>query len=295
MINWKGSFVLSLSLFALAPAFAAAAPVSPRAELKQLVAELQTSPDNRALREKIIKLALTLKPAPAVPEEAERRMARGEVAVERAKDAEGFRAAAAEFQAAADAAPWLAGAYFNLAVAQEKATRYADAIRSFKLYLLAAPAAKDADAVKKKIYKLEFSLEDVAKAASPEAVAARNRKEIEALRKSFEGAVSRHDDDPRVPMVMQYAMRGAIFVSELFTSGRDPLNPEKFGTTFEYGRTPLIGRELHFAFMDSTCASSTVTISEDGNEIKSNCSHQRHVCEHVPPRPLSHENRRMKL
>ena len=40
---------------------------SPREQLKQMVGQLQQNPDDNALREKIIKLAQKIKPAPAIP------------------------------------------------------------------------------------------------------------------------------------------------------------------------------------------------------------------------------------
>jgi len=58
---------------------------TPREQLKQYVADLQKSPDDQGLREKIIKPALTLDPKPATPEDAERFMARGAAAVKDAK------------------------------------------------------------------------------------------------------------------------------------------------------------------------------------------------------------------
>jgi hypothetical protein len=76
--------------------------------------------------------------------------------------------AAAEFAAACDAAPWAAGPYFNLGLAQEKAGRPADAMASFKRYLLAAPDAKDAAEVRKRVYKLEFAAEEGARKAAEE-------------------------------------------------------------------------------------------------------------------------------
>lgn len=113
-------------------------------------------------REKAIDAALAAARPPAVPEEAKRRLARGEAAIEAAEDAEGYRRAAVEFEAACDAAPWLAAAYYNLAVAQEKAGEPAAAAQSLALYLRAAPGAKDAEAVRKKLYKLEFAAEQAA-------------------------------------------------------------------------------------------------------------------------------------
>lgn len=43
---------------------------TPREQLQQMVEQLQKSPNDNALREKIIKLAPTLKPSPAVPDAA---------------------------------------------------------------------------------------------------------------------------------------------------------------------------------------------------------------------------------
>ena len=45
--------------------------------LRQYVAELIKNPGDAALREKIIKLAMTMAPAPIVPENVERNLARG--------------------------------------------------------------------------------------------------------------------------------------------------------------------------------------------------------------------------
>lgn len=132
------------------------APAKGGQELKTLTAQLQGNPGDQALRERIIKLALSMKAKLAVPEDARRRMARGEAAFETARTAEELSAAAAEFQAAADAAPWLAPAYYNLGLALEKTERPGEAMKQFKLYLLAAPGAKDAAEVEKKVYKLEF-------------------------------------------------------------------------------------------------------------------------------------------
>lgn len=58
---------------------------NPREQLKQYVSDLQKSPDDQALREKIIKLVLTLDPKPATTEDAERFMARGAAAIKDAK------------------------------------------------------------------------------------------------------------------------------------------------------------------------------------------------------------------
>ena len=64
--------ILALAIFT---SMASAQAQSPREQLQQMVEQLQKSPTDNALREKIIKLAQNIKPTPAVPEEVERRMA----------------------------------------------------------------------------------------------------------------------------------------------------------------------------------------------------------------------------
>ena len=160
---------------------------SPREQLKQMVGQLQANPDDNALREQIIKLAQELKPAPAVPEEAERRMARGTAAFKGAKSVADYRDAAKEFEQATLAAPWYGDAYLNLGVTQDKAENYEAALRSLKLAQLASPNDKE---IKALIYEVEYRNE---KAHSPEVEAARQaalqREKDEVLIKSLDGSV----------------------------------------------------------------------------------------------------------
>ncbi len=167
----------------LSPGFAAQAKktgTSPDT-LKQYTDDLKKNPSDKALREKIIKLALGMKPAPSIPEDAERSVVRGAAFFQKASDNNGYKKAIAEFEAATNAAPWLAVAYYNLGVAQEKAGLYPEAIQSLKFYLMAAPDAKNARDVRNKIYALEVDVEDLqasknaaatAAAAAPPAAAA---------------------------------------------------------------------------------------------------------------------------
>ena len=144
-------------------------------QFKRHIAELQKSPDDQALREKIIKLALTLDPKPEIPEDAERFNARGKAAVKDAQSQKDFAEAAIEFEKATLAAPWLANPYFNLADTQSKSGDYAKAAQNLKLYLLAAPDSPDAKAVKELMYEMEFKAEKIEKAKAEE-----QRREKEA-------------------------------------------------------------------------------------------------------------------
>ncbi len=77
--------------------------------------------------------------------------------------------------------PWLAEAYNNLGVAQDKAGLYGPAIQSLKLYLLAAPDASDAKPVKNLIYEIEYRQEKAAKEAEVKA----RESSAEALAEKF--------------------------------------------------------------------------------------------------------------
>jgi hypothetical protein len=162
MSHWtKAATALLLSL----GSFVSAQPApSPRAEFKSSIDQLQKTPDDAALRKKIIKLARSVKPAPAVPEEARRFLARGAAAFESAKTDEDYKLAIPEFQNAANKAPWWGDAYFNLAKAQEKAGDLGGALANYRWCLAADPEGKDAESVRTTTYKLEFKAEQKAKA-----------------------------------------------------------------------------------------------------------------------------------
>ena len=121
--------------------------------------ESTSEESSRGLREKIIKLVQKIQPPPSVPEEALRYMGRGQAAFEIAKGHEDYKRAIDEFRKAVRLAPWLADGYYNLALVQEKAGDFDNAMRSFKLYILAAPSATDTEEVKTRIYGLEYKAE----------------------------------------------------------------------------------------------------------------------------------------
>lgn len=166
MTNRRRTLVLFLLILTGAVDIAAQ---TAREELSRFVEQLQKSPTDNALREKIIKLGAEMKPTPAIPEEAERRMARGFAAFKAAKSTAEYQDAIKEFEAAVAAGPWYSDAYFNLGVAQDKAEKYADALQSLKWALMASPDDKE---IKALFYEVEFRNE---KYNSPEARAAREK------------------------------------------------------------------------------------------------------------------------
>jgi tetratricopeptide (TPR) repeat protein len=148
-------------------------PSSPE-QLWQLTGELQKSPGDQALREKIIALGLRMNPKPATPDDATMAEGAAEYAFKNAKVTSDYSDAAKQYEKALVLAPWLAADYFNCGVAHEKAGENKEAIRSFNLYLLAAPNADDAIAVKKRIGGLQYAAqkaEDEANRPANEAAA----------------------------------------------------------------------------------------------------------------------------
>jgi len=127
---------------------------SPREQLKQMVGQLQTHPGDNALREQIIKLAQTIKPAPAIPEEARGPFVEGNTITRSAKSAKEQLLAVESFKEALKIAPWWGDAYYNLAVAQELAEQLDDSEKSLLHYLLTNPASQDARQAQDKIYEI---------------------------------------------------------------------------------------------------------------------------------------------
>jgi len=255
----KFTMKLSALLFSALMLANAAHAQSPRQQLAALVQQLQTNPDNDALRTRIIKLAKALRPRPALPNEAERRMVRGAEAFKEAQSVTDYQAAVAEFQKAALAAPWDGDAYFNLGVAQDKAEQYDAAIHSLRFAQLVSPSK----AIQDMIYQVQYQRE---KANAPAALAARQAASDEALIKSLDGAVfavhlanAGYQSQMEVRINNGYATLSDVVISVteagredgelpgtiLYAANRDPMphmgrtfitrtgNPRAFSMTFE--------------------------------------------------------------
>ena len=140
---------------------------SKRGEFNKLIKEISSRGyPSSTESERVIKLALSLIPPPAIPEEARRHMAEGIAALKIAKYVSGYKEAEKQFEKARTAAPWWADPYFNIGIIKEKTWKfyygfdaergYKAAVENLNLYLLAAPNAPDANAVQSKIYELEY-------------------------------------------------------------------------------------------------------------------------------------------
>jgi len=96
-----------------------------------------------------------------VSDEARRHFDRAMAAVEMAKTPADYEKAVAEFEKAKSLAPDWPDVYYNLGLIQDKAGMYSEAIANLKQYLILAPDAKDAEAVRTLINKLDYKKEQI--------------------------------------------------------------------------------------------------------------------------------------
>ena len=164
---------LIIFIFTFLALTASAYAQSPREQLSQMVQQLQKTPNDNALREKIITLAATLKPAPAVPEDARRAFIRGNTAFAAAKDSAGFYRAIERFEGASALAPWWADPYFNLAKAYEGAQDFDRALQALKYFRATATTGADNRQAMDLTYALEEKRDAKKDAAASDAQGAR--------------------------------------------------------------------------------------------------------------------------
>lgn len=137
---------------------------SPREQLKQMTGQLQKTPDDNALREKIIKLAQEFKPALAVPAEAERFEGRAQFAFKHAKSTADYLDAAKVYEKAVAAAPWVPRYYSDLCTIYEKAEKYAEAKKNCEFYRIGLIDPAQVARVKRRIARLGGVNQDTAAA-----------------------------------------------------------------------------------------------------------------------------------
>ncbi len=179
----------------------------PREALTNYIAALQAasegSADDQRLRETIIKLVLRIQPPPAIPEEARRFAIRGRTWIKDGKSQSDFEEAAKEFANALRVAPWWADGYFNHAVALEQSGKFSEAIRSLRLYVLAAPAGPDLDKVKDRIYALEVRQERAGREAGVRKEQQQSQDFVRSLAGTWELRISNRGGASRYAATVQ--------------------------------------------------------------------------------------------
>jgi tetratricopeptide (TPR) repeat protein len=126
-----------------APSRQQGADEAARKQLAAYMADFQNNPDNATLRNEIVALAKTLKPAPAIPQPAQDDFAKAAAQMKAASSADDFKAAARLFEQVAAQAPWYADADYNAAYAYVQAADYDSAKRNLALYLAAVRPGVD--------------------------------------------------------------------------------------------------------------------------------------------------------
>jgi formylglycine-generating enzyme required for sulfatase activity len=189
----------AILIFGFAGSFSTTVLADPSGEtLQQMVDQLRSHPDDKALRERIVKAAREQTPAPAVPEEARRFFIRGNTALEDAQGQDGYLRAIRNYSEAIKIAPWWGDAYHSLAKARDLAKDYPGAIDALGLYLLTGPAQADARQAQDRIYALEEKQDEKRERApeQPAPAAAAAAAAIAAPAATVEAPVSVKQETP---------------------------------------------------------------------------------------------------
>ncbi len=142
------------------PRFTIAAETSSSRELlAQYVAELQKAPEDQALRERIIRLELTLTPSTAVPEEAKRLFVKATIFQQEASDIQAHDPLATSardfaisaYKGALLIAPWWPEAYYGLSTSLEESGRFNEAVAALNLYVVTGPNSVGASAAEDRL------------------------------------------------------------------------------------------------------------------------------------------------
>ena len=247
---------------------------SPRAQLNQLVTQLQGSPGDNVLRERIIKLAQEIKPPPAVPEEARRHFVEGTAIAKSAQNAPQQVLAVQSFQEALKVAPWWGDVYYNLAVAQELAGQFDSAQDALKLYILTNPGEKEAREAQDRIYAINAKKRLAA--AGQNAPEVREQKFFESLNGGIWVLPSRYNDvDPRYNNGVSrmwsrptYEIRDRVLIRRLALWNNLIAEPP-IGSGKETERISI--KNMRFTVSEQAsvaeCNPVTFQISEDGSSI----------------------------
>ncbi len=182
------------------------ADAAARKQLAVYMTDFRSHPEDSELRDKIIDLAKTLKPAPAVPRAAQVDFATATAQLDHASTAEGFKAAASLFDQVTAQAPWWAAAYLNAAKAYAKAADLESAKRSLALFMEAVRPGvdtTDAESLQRDIEQQQAAKEEQARqeqAAKEEQArreqAAREEQARQQQMQQFQQAVATYRQSP---------------------------------------------------------------------------------------------------
>ncbi len=269
--------IIPSALIVLACLFAAtpAAQARPTHDtLGQYLSNLKKTPNDSALRERIIKHVQKMKHAPAIPAEAIKYEGAAEYVFNDAKSEADYLEAAKQYEKALLIAPWSAMDYFNSGVAYEKAGHYNNAITQFNFYLLAAPKAPDANAVRKKIGGLEYAAEKAARESSPEAIAEKNQRTYEEWLASLDGARYAGKSNLQGSMFEnEFVIKGTTLVwkRRVLSYAPDAKPAVPLGKWYDMaeagGQIQIVKNQAKRVIPGLDVVSDIFTISEDGHSL----------------------------
>ena len=130
---------------------------NPQEKLNQYISELRKNPHDQGLRKQIILFANAMKPAPAIPDDAQRSFFQGNTIMKAAKNTSDYKLAIDKYNEALIEAPWWEDAYYNIAMAESSAGMTDDAKKNLQLYIFTKP--KDVAQAQNKIYEIEAQQE----------------------------------------------------------------------------------------------------------------------------------------
>jgi tetratricopeptide (TPR) repeat protein len=276
-VRLKSKIISSLVVFvwvffALTPAQAQSGNL--RETLEQYISDLQKNPGDNSLREKIIKLAQEMKPAPKIPGEIDELVGAATYAVKNAKTETDFNDAVDAYQKILLIAPWVPEYYYNLGAVQEKAGKLKEAVASLELYLSAAPDAKDAKEVREHIGGLKYAAQKAAKESSPQVMAEKKEADYAEWLKNLDGA---RYTGPFIAVDQQYEDELTIHGSTMNWRqrvtyyGQNAVQEVPVGQWYDMsewggGQMPIVDREATRS-LDGIGVVDTFTISKDGKSI----------------------------
>jgi len=256
--------VLAFVLFAaLGLDVTTAGAQTPQELLGYYLSSLRKDPSDSALREKIIKLTQTMKPAPTISEEARKYFVKAATIQKEAKEANSYELAVTAYNQALLIAPWWPEAYYNLSLALETLGRFDEAVGALKLYLLANPGADEAREAQDRVYALEARKEMAqAEEAARQKAAEEERK---AREPHFEGRWDPEAASWCPQLVIGENQPGIYHVSMNLTDFRHDSSP------FTNMRTS--GRTISFKWQYRWGApyqdfDFDLTVSEDGETLE---------------------------
>lgn len=255
--------------------------------LNQYLSELQKAPEDSELREKIIRHVRTMKPAPALPAEVDELVGQAKYVFKHAKVQKDFLDAVEAYKKTVMLAPWVGDYYYNLGVAQEQAGQPQEAVKSFNLYLVAMPDAKDARDVRERIGALKYLAGKTVKESNTEAVAEKKQDSYEVWLANLDGArfvgaptpwgAIGHENEPTY-VVMYIAGREVSwgrFNGEPRSFKTSPINQMQFND--DRWTQEIQGKKFRVpvpSFLNDQ-RPCTATISDDGQFITELCPTSR--------------------